>query len=110
MTIAFSYKLTSCELLTFVPGISKLCFPSNYSSSFLSPDFQLHRAWQKGKKPRCGYQFQFMEYRSFYEEKSQTLYFTGKRNLLQSKDFKKMYEFQEYENGLSKIYQVKISF
>ncbi|MDF3027170.1 MAG: WD40-like beta Propeller containing protein [Fluviicola sp.] len=53
-----------------------------------------------------------MEYCPFYDEKTQTLYFTSKRNLLQSKDFKNVQEFQEYvnqnENGLSKIYKVKI--
>ena len=71
-------------------------------------------AWQKSENLGEIINTKYMEYCPFYDEKTQTLYFTSKRNLLQSKDFKNVREFQEYvnqnENGLSKIYQVKIRF
>ncbi len=69
-------------------------------------------AWQKAQNLGAIINTKFMEYCPFYDEKTQTLYFTSKRNLLQSKDFKNVDEFQNYvnqnANGLSKIYQVKI--
>ena len=52
-----------------------------------------------------------MEYCPFYDEKTNTLYFTSRRNKLSPKNFKNITEFQEYlnsENGLSKIYKVRI--
>lgn len=68
--------------------------------------------WQKAENLGAIINTKYMEYCPFYDEKNQTLYFTSKRNLLQSKDFKNLEEFQNYvnqnENGLSKIYQVKI--
>lgn len=71
-------------------------------------------AWQKAENLGAIINSKYMEYCPFYDEKTQTLYFTSKRNVLQSKDFKNLQEFQEYvnenENGLSKIYQVKIKF
>jgi hypothetical protein len=72
----------------------------------------LNGAWQKGGNLGPIINTKYMEYCPFYNEKTQTLYFTSKRNSLQSKDFKSMNEFQEYvnqnANGLSKIYRVKI--
>lgn len=69
-------------------------------------------AWMKAENLGAIINSKQMEYCPFYDEKTQILYFTSKRNLLQSKDFKNVQEFQEYvnenENGLSKIYQVKI--
>jgi hypothetical protein len=71
-------------------------------------------AWQKAENLGAVINSKYMEYCPFYDEKNQVLYFTGKRNLLQSKAFKNVKEFQEYvnqnENGLSKIYRVKIKF
>lgn len=71
-------------------------------------------AWQKAENLGAVINSKYMEYCPFYDEKTQTLYFTSKRNNLQSKDFKSMDEFQEYvnqnENGLSKIYRVKVTF
>lgn len=53
-----------------------------------------------------------MEYCPFYEQNSETLYFTSKRNSLESKDFQTLEEFEKFlesgENGLSKIYEVRI--
>lgn len=52
-----------------------------------------------------------MEYCPFYDEKTKTLYFTSRRNKLSPKNFKNITEFQDYlnsENGLSKIFKVKI--
>lgn len=70
--------------------------------------------WQKAENLGSIINSKYMEYCPFYDEKKQTLYFTSKRNNLQAKDFKNMTEFQEYvnqnENGLSKIYRVKVTF
>ncbi|WP_196895675.1 TolB-like translocation protein [Aureivirga marina] len=53
-----------------------------------------------------------MDYCPFYDFETQTLYFTSKRNEVVSKKVKNVEEFQEnvgkYENGLSRIYKVKI--
>ncbi|MGV3609477.1 MAG: hypothetical protein ACO1N0_00915 [Fluviicola sp.] len=71
-------------------------------------------AWQKPENLGEIINTPFMEYCPFYEENTQTLYFTSKRNNLVSKDFKTVEEFQNYvnqnANGLSKIYRVKITF
>lgn len=68
--------------------------------------------WQKAENLGNIINSKYMEYCPFYDQRTQTLYFTSKRMKLQSKDFKNMSEFQEYvnqnENGLSKIYCVKI--
>lgn len=70
--------------------------------------------WQKPENLGQIINSKYMEYCPFYDEKTQTLYFTSKRNNLQSKSFKNMLEFQDYvnqnENGLSKIYSVKVNF
>jgi hypothetical protein len=70
--------------------------------------------WQKAENLGAIINSEYMEYCPFYDEKTQILYFTSKRNILESKGFKSVNEFQEYvnenANGLSKIYQVKIHF
>lgn len=74
----------------------------------------LNGDWQKAENLGSVINTKYMEYCPFYDEKTQTLYFTSKRNNLQLKDFKSLEEFQEYvnenQNGLSKIYRVKIKF
>jgi hypothetical protein len=56
----------------------------------------------------------FMEYCPFYNDQTNTLYFTSNRSKLVPKTFKSIQEFQEYvtsnENGQSKIYKYKITF
>lgn len=56
----------------------------------------------------------YMEYCPFYDSTSGTLYFTSRRCNLASKKFNSLKDFQHYitstENGLSKIYKVKINF
>lgn len=71
-------------------------------------------AWQKAENLGSVINTKYMEYCPFYDEKTQTLYFTSRRVNIEPKDFKSMDEFQSYvnqnANGLSKIYQVKIKF
>lgn len=54
----------------------------------------------------------YMEYCPFYDDKTQTLYFTSKRSTLNSKKFRNLEEYQNYitngKNGLSRIYKCKI--
>ncbi len=70
--------------------------------------------WKKAVNLGNTINSKFIEYCPFYDEKTQTLYFTSKRNSLEAKDFKTLEEFELYleasENGLSKIYGVKIGF
>ena len=53
-----------------------------------------------------------MEYCPFYDFEAETLYFTSKRESLEKRKFLNLSDFQQYinsgENGLSKIYKVKI--
>lgn len=69
--------------------------------------------WQKAENMGPSVNTKFMEYCPFYDEKNQTLYFTSKRNTLQPKKFNGISDFQEYinqgENGLSKIYTMKLN-
>lgn len=54
----------------------------------------------------------YMEYCPFYDNRTNTLYFTSKRSNLSPQSFKSIRQFQEYvtnnENGQSKIYKCKI--
>lgn len=54
----------------------------------------------------------WMEYCPFYDETNEVLYFTSKRNSIQPKKFKNAEVFHQYliesENGLSKVYKVKL--
>lgn len=54
----------------------------------------------------------FMEYCPFYDQEDETLYFTSRRKTVESQKFENLADFQQYmlngENGLSKIYKVKI--
>lgn len=56
----------------------------------------------------------YMEYCPFYDNQTNTLYFTSKRSNLLPKTFKDLRQFLEYiadnENGLSRIYKCKIIF
>ncbi len=68
--------------------------------------------WQKSKNLGKDINSKYMEYCPFYNEKEQTLYFTSRRNSLKPKSFDSIEDFMNYtsngENGLSKIYKVKI--
>lgn len=69
--------------------------------------------WQKAENLGDIVNTTSMEYCPFYDEKTQTLYFTSRRNLIRPKKFKNIAEFQQYlnsKNGLSKIYKTKIRF
>ena len=65
--------------------------------------------WLKAMNLGIPINTKYMEYCPFYDEKSQTLYFTSKRNNIKPKKFKNITDLQQYisesENGLSKIYQ-----
>lgn len=56
----------------------------------------------------------FMEYCPFYDTTDNLLYFTSKRNNLNPKKFSNFNELTQYisenENGLSKIYKIKLTF
>lgn len=67
--------------------------------------------WQPAMNLGIPVNTKYMEYCPFYDESSETLYFTSKRNSIQSRKFNDISDFEQYinegENGLSKIYQIK---
>lgn len=68
--------------------------------------------WMVGENMGNIINTKYMEYCPFYDEKTQTLYFTSRRSSLNPKKFKNLDDFQKYisegENGLSRIYKYKI--
>ncbi len=64
--------------------------------------------WEIAKNIGVPINTKYMEYCPFYDEKTQTLYFTSKRNDVTPREFNNILEFQKYinegNNGLSKIY------
>lgn len=68
--------------------------------------------WHKSVNLGTQINTKYMEYCPFYNSSTETLYFTGRRLDLPSRRFKSVADFQNYilngENGLSKIYKVKL--
>jgi hypothetical protein len=68
--------------------------------------------WMPAKNLGNEINTKFMEYCPFYNNQTNTLYFTSKRSNLSPQSFKSIRQFQKYitnhENGLSKIYKCKI--
>ena len=68
--------------------------------------------WEKAKNMGTEVNSSLMDYCPFYDFKTETLYFTSKRNSVSKLGFKTMEEFEteinKYENGLSRIYKLKI--
>jgi hypothetical protein len=68
--------------------------------------------WEKAKNMGTEVNSTLMDYCPFYDFKTETLYFTSKRNSVSNLRFKTMDEFEteinKYENGLSRIYKLKI--
>jgi hypothetical protein len=68
--------------------------------------------WEKAKNMGTEVNSSLMDYCPFYDFKTETLYFTSKRNSVSNLGFKTIKEFEteinKYENGLSRIYKLKI--
>ncbi len=68
--------------------------------------------WEKAKNMGAEVNSTLMDYCPFYDAKTQTLYFTSKRNSVSNLGFKTMEELEKeinkYENGLSRIYKYSI--
>jgi Tol biopolymer transport system component len=68
--------------------------------------------WEKAKNMGTEVNSPLMDYCPFYDFKTETLYFTSKRNSVSNLGFKTIKEFEteinKYENGLSRIYKLKI--
>ncbi|EGV42587.1 hypothetical protein BZARG_1842 [Bizionia argentinensis JUB59] len=68
--------------------------------------------WAKAKNLGIPINTKYMEYCPFYDEETQTLYFTSKRNNIVPKSFNTISEFKEYidtsKNGLSRIYRTQL--
>lgn len=65
--------------------------------------------WEKAKNMGSEINSPLMDYCPFYDAKTQTLYFTSKRNATSNLGFKTMEELEneinKYENGFSRIYK-----
>ncbi len=65
--------------------------------------------WEKAKNMGSEINSPLMDYCPFYDAKTQTLYFTSKRNTTSNLGFKTMEELEneinKYENGFSRIYK-----
>lgn len=86
----------------------------NEKDGFGSGDLYISRksndgTWLKAVNLGPGVNTKFMEYCPFYDQKTQTLYFTSRRHNLTPRKFKDTADLQRYisegENGLSKIYK-----
>jgi hypothetical protein len=68
--------------------------------------------WEKAKNMGSEVNSTLMDYCPFYDAKTETLYFTSKRNSVSNLGFKTMEdlekEINKYENGLSRIYKLNI--
>jgi len=69
--------------------------------------------WEKAENMGAAINTKYMEYCPFYDEQSQLLYFTSKRNDLTPRTFKDFSDLQQYikegNNGLSKIYWIPLN-
>ena len=89
----------------------------NADDGFGSGDLYIARKdisgeWQQAKNLDKPVNTPDMEYCPFYDGSNKTLYFTSRRNKLESRRFKNLKAYQSYissgENGLSRIFQYKI--
>lgn len=68
--------------------------------------------WEKAKNMGAEVNSPLMDYCPFYDAKTETLYFTSKRNATSNLGFKTIEELEKeinkYENGLSRIYKLNI--
>lgn len=68
--------------------------------------------WKKAKNMGPNVNSSLMDYCPFYDAKTETLYFTSKRNSVSNLGFKTIEELEKeinkYENGLSRIYKFNI--
>lgn len=68
--------------------------------------------WQMAQNLGNRINTRYMEYCPFYDSRTETLYFTSRRNHLSPRKFKNLKNFETYisgsENGLSKIYKTKL--
>lgn len=69
-------------------------------------------SWDKATNMGAAINSSQMDYCPFYDIKSETLYFTSKRNMTKNSGFKTIEEFEKeitkYENGCSRIYKYKM--
>ena len=68
--------------------------------------------WEKAKNMGAAINSTLMDYCPFYDAKTETLYFTSKRNTVSNFGFKTIEELEneinKYENGWSRIYKFNI--
>lgn len=68
--------------------------------------------WEKAKNMGANVNSSLMDYCPFYDAKTETLYFTSKRNSTSNLGFKTIEELEKeinkYENGLSRIYKYSL--
>ncbi len=106
------------EFNAFVSGDENLLIYTKYNAKggFGSGDLYVSKRNEKGEWPAAEnmgnvINSKFMEYCPFYDQRTQTLYFTSKRDNLFPRKFDDSKQFLDYingENGLSKIYKFTV--
>lgn len=88
----------------------------NHEGGYGSGDLYISRKdennrWTEATNMGAEINTKFMEYCPFYDEDTETLYFTSRRNSIERQEFEDFSVLESYitasENGLSKIYKVK---
>lgn len=108
------------EFNAFISGDEQFLIYSKYNTKdgYGSGDLYLSKKdanglWKPAENMGNKINTKYMEYCPFYDSKTQTLYFTSKRNKLVPQKYKNIKYYLEIitgsENGLSKIYQYKIT-
>lgn len=107
------------EFNAFISGDENFLIFTKYDAQdgFGSGDLYISRKneigeWKVAENMGEPINTKYMEYCPFYENATETLYFTSKRSKLSPQKFKDIEQYQKYisgnENGLSKIYKCKI--
>lgn len=108
------------EFNAFVSGDEQFLIYTKYNAKdgYGSGDLYLSKKdangqWKPAENMGNKINTKYMEYCPFYDSKTQTLYFTSKRNKLVPQKYKNLKHYLKIitgsENGLSRIYQCKIA-
>ena len=118
-TLGLNINSAGYEFNAFVSPDEKILIFTGYNRTegFGSGDLfisykDINGNWEKAKNMGSEVNSTLMDYCPFYDTKTETLYFTSKRNSVSNLGFKTMEdlekEINKYENGLSRIYKLNI--
>lgn len=119
ITLGLNINSAGFEFNAFVSPDEKFLIFTGYNreEGFGSGDLYIsykdkNGEWEKAKNMGKEVNSKLMDYCPFYDAKTETLYFTSKRNSVSNLGFKTMEELEseinKYENGLSRIYKFNL--